>query len=198
MRIRKFLLKVHLYGGLICFWYLIILGTSSLNFNHDFSFMQSEGALEEWSRSVKIGNDFRDDLLLSETLRDSLSLIGWPLPWETWHDSTGVFHFALEHPGKRYVIDYTFRDQRAKVQEVSKGYWRIFNSMHGGGAVPNSFFMNAWKWYSRVTVVFVVFSVLSGIYLWLSANCDKKTGWYTLLFSLVVSITWMLQLYFNG
>jgi hypothetical protein len=161
--------------------------------------MQNQGKTETWSKPVRLANNFKDDLLLSETLRDSLSLIGWPLPWETWHDSTGIFHFALEHPGKRYVVDYAFADQVARVQEIRKGFWPIFNAMHGsGGGVPNSMFMRAWKWYTRITVGLVVFSVLLGIYLWYNGRRDKKAGWYTLLISLVVSLAWMFQLYSNG
>ncbi|MEX2230833.1 MAG: hypothetical protein WD824_01635 [Cyclobacteriaceae bacterium] len=198
MRIRNLLLKIHLYSGLICFWYLIILGTSSLDFNHHFSFMRNDEGPQTWSKPVRLTNNFQDDLLLSETIRDSLFLIGWPLPWETWHDSTGVFHFALEHPGKRYVVDYTFTDNIARVQEIPKGFWRVFNAMHGSGAVPNSIFMHAWKWYSRITVVLVVFSVFLGIYIWYNGRRDKKTGWYTLLISLILSLAWMLQLYYSG
>ncbi|MDX2150442.1 MAG: hypothetical protein SFV54_06895 [Bryobacteraceae bacterium] len=31
---RKLLLKVHLYGGLVTCWYLLIYGWTSLAFNH--------------------------------------------------------------------------------------------------------------------------------------------------------------------
>lgn len=195
---RKLFLKVHLYSGLICFWYLIILGTSSLNFNHHFSFMKGDRKPESWHRKVNLNNDFNDDSVLSHTLRDSLSLVGWPLPWETWHDTTGVFHFALEHPGKRYVVDYTFHDQTARVQEIPKGFWGIFNAMHGMGSVPNAPFMYAWKWYSHLTVVLVVFSVILGVYLWYRGRRDRKSGLYILVASVTVSLVWMLQLYLFG
>ena len=195
---RNLLLKVHLYSGLICFWYLIILGTSSLNFNHHFPFMDGNGDVRHWSEKVSIQNNFNDDQLLAHTLRDSLSLIGWPLPWETWHDSTGVFHFALQHPGKRYLIDYTFTDQTARVQEVPKGLWGIFNAMHGMGSVPNSLLMDAWMWYSRATVVLIVFSVFTGVYLWYRGRRDKNLGFYAILASVIVSLAWMLQLYLYG
>lgn len=198
MRLRKLILKIHLYSGLICFWYLIILGTSSLNFNHHFPFMQSEGHQKTWSERIQLTNNFTDDLKLSEVIRDSLSLIGWPLPWETWHDSTHIFHFAIEQPGKRYVVDYSFISQVARVQETAKGFWKVFNSLHGGGAVPNSLFMNAWKWYARITVVLVIFSVFLGIYLWYDGKRDKKAGWYILITCLILSMAWMLQLYLIG
>ena len=100
MHIRKLLLRIHLYSGLVCFWYLIILGTSSLNFNHHFSFMENNNDSSVWSTSIQSPGQRHDDLHLSEALRDSLGLIGWQHPWETCRDTTGLFHFALELPGK--------------------------------------------------------------------------------------------------
>lgn len=198
---RKLLLKVHLYSGLVCFWYLLILGTSSLDFNHEFSFMSTEPAAEQtkiWEKEILITESSGDDLLLSHSIRDSLALIGWPLPWETWRDSTGRLHFAVHHPGKRYVIDYDFGNHIASVAETPRGGWQIFNAMHGMGAVPGSAFMHAWKWYSRITVVLVIFSIFTGIYLWYRSSRDLKTGLYVLMGSLLISLAWMLQLYFQG
>ena len=195
---RKLLLKIHLYSGLICFWYLIILGISSLNFNHRFAFMESGNAVETWSEEISVPRNFSDDRYLSESIRDSLSLIGWPLPWETWHDSTGVFHFALQHPGKRYIVDYDFKNRVAYVQEARRGFWGVFNSLHGIGSVPNSWFMDCWKWYTCITTALVIFSVIAGIYLWYRSNRDKRTGLYVILFSAIVSIGWMFQLYYHG
>lgn len=195
---RRTFLKFHLYSGLICFWYLIILGTSSLNFNHHFSFMEKRGEAETWSKTVRLVNSFQDDGVLSETLRDSLSLIGWPLPWETYHDSTGVFHFTVQHPGKKYVIAYSFDDQVAHVEETPKGFWPIFNAMHGVGAIPNSGFMRLWSGYTTATVILVIFSALTGIYVWYRGNRDKKPGFYTLVASLLISLAWMLEMYLNG
>ena len=198
MTLKNAILKIHLYSGLICFWYLCVLGTSSLNFNHHFSFMQGGGEKISWSETISLTNNYPDDLLLSEMIRDSLSLIGWPLPWETWHDSTGVFHFALEQPAKSYVIDYSFDSQVAKVVESRKGFWPVFNSLHAGGMVPNAPFMYGWQWYSRIAVFLLIFSVLGGIYMWYRGRRDKKAGWYVLVIGLVVSLGWMLQLYIIG
>jgi len=198
MRLRSLVLKIHFYGGLVCFWYLIVLGISSLHFNHHFSFMDQSGDSIMWTHRILIKNHSSDDLTLSEAIRDSLSLIGWPLPWETWRDSTGHFHFALEQPGRRYVIDYSLTDNVAEVQETQKGFWRVFNSLHGAGGVPNAPFLQVWSWYTRFTVIGVMFSVFSGIYLWFSGKKDKKSGLFTLIISLAVAILWMIQLYLKG
>lgn len=198
MRLRNLVLKIHFYGGLACFWYLIVLGISSLHFNHHFSFMDQAGDPITWTDRILIANHGSDDVTLSDAIRDSLSLIGWPLPWETWRDSTSTFHFALEQPAKRYVIDYYFTDHIAYVQETQKGFWRVFNSLHGAGGVPNAPFLQVWNWYTRVTVIAVVLSVFSGIYLWSSGNRNKKSGLYMLVISLAIAILWMIQLYIKG
>lgn len=195
---RNLLMKIHLYSGLICFWYLVILATSSLNFNHHFAFMESDGTTENWSKPLNVTNAFQDDQTFSEAIRDSLSLIGWPLPWETYHDTTGVFHFAVQHPGKRYEIDFSQKEQLARVRETPQGFWSVFNSLHGAGAVPNSAFMQAWQWYTRITAVLVVFSVIVGVYLWHQSRRDRKAGLYTLMFSLIIALMWMLEMHLNG
>ena len=195
---RRFFLKIHIYSGLICFWYLIILGTSSLDFNHQFAFMQGDLETEQWTASFPVDKTIKDNDALSELIRDSLALIGWPLPWEIRRDTTGIFHFALQHPGKRYVIDYNLNDGTAHVSETPRGSWPIFNALHGMGSVPRSGFMDFWKWYSRLTVVLVVFSVCSGVYLWHRGRREKRSGWYVLLISFGLSLLWMVQLYFIG
>ena len=46
MKWTKWILKIHLYGGLVCFWYLIILAISSLDFHHHFNFMENKLSAE--------------------------------------------------------------------------------------------------------------------------------------------------------
>jgi hypothetical protein len=198
MRMGNLLLKFHLYSGLICFWYLLILGLSALNFNHHFPFMQSHGKVTDWTKTVQLSNTFHDDLKVSEALRDSLSLIGWPLPWETYRDSTGIFHFSVEQPGKRYVISYSFNNRIAQVQESRKGFWQVVNALHGSGGVPNSVVMEGWTWYTRLTIVLVLFSLFLGISMWYRGIRDKKAGRYILVGSTLLTIAWMLELYFIG
>ncbi|MDA0194690.1 MAG: hypothetical protein O2887_06410 [Bacteroidetes bacterium] len=96
---RKILLKIHLYGGLAGFWYLIILGTSSLNYNHHFEFMDGKKEPKDWSKIIAIDNGL-ENAPLAQTLRDSLGIIGWPLFWTFKRDSLS-FEFNLEQPGKK-------------------------------------------------------------------------------------------------
>jgi hypothetical protein len=195
---RKLLLSVHFYGGLACFWYLIILGVSSLNFNHHFPFMDGNKNETEWARTVSHITEDQENLKVSEDLRDSLGLVGWPLYWETWRDSTGIFHFVVEQPGKRYEIDYSFQDRTARVKETQKNFWRVFNALHGFGSVPRAPFMDLWSWYTRLTVLVVVFSVMSGVYLWYTSNRDRQGGNITLALSMLGALGFMIYMYLIG
>jgi hypothetical protein len=140
----------------------------------------------------------QENLKVSEDVRDSLGLVGWPLPWETWRDSAGLFHFALEQPGKRYVINYSFRDKHVRVKETQKNFWRVFNALHGFGSVPGAPFMDLWSWYTRLTLLVVIFSVISGIYLWYKDTRQKQSGSITLVLSLLSTVGFMIYMYLMG
>jgi hypothetical protein len=194
---QSLLRKIHIYGGLMCFWYLIILGISSLHFNHDFGFMEQWGESTQWpQRSLRL-DPKQEDLKLAEAVRDSLSLMGWPFPWEMRRDSTSLY-FVMEQPAKRYVITYGFADHYVHVTEIDKGFWRVFNSLHGSGAVPNGPFTKAWQWYTRATVFVVILSIATGIYLWLKSNEERRTGLYVLLAGVSSTVLWMIKLYLWG
>lgn len=198
MTIRRLILKVHFYGGILCFWYLLILGFSSLHYNHNFAFVNKPHEPSTWSHPMKLAGEFADDRQLAEVVRDSLDLVGWPLPWETRRDSIGTIHVVVVHPGKRYVIEYSQATSSATVIETPTGFWHVFNSLHGFGVMPKAPITYAWSWYTRITIAVVIFAVFSGIYLWFIGNKNKKSGFYTLAISFSLAVMWMLQMYFNG
>jgi hypothetical protein len=189
--------KIHIYGGLACFWYLVILGISSLQFNHHFGFMEHSADSTVWESRILPLDPKQDDLKLAESIRDSLSIMGWPLPWRMWRDSASLF-FEMEQPAKRYFITYTFDNGTLHVVETGKGFWRVFNSLHGAGKVPNGPFTMLWHWYTRMTILIVILSVFTGIYIWLKSKQDKKTGLALLSLTVSGTIFWMLKLYLWG
>jgi hypothetical protein len=52
--LRRISLNVHIYGGLLCFSYLIILGISVLNFNHPFAFTKPQDNATTWTPAMAI------------------------------------------------------------------------------------------------------------------------------------------------
>jgi hypothetical protein len=95
---RKWLLNIHLYGGLICAPYLIIFGFSSLHFNHHFGFAEAELKSIEWQAPLNTQPD-KDDNAMAEAVRNDLGLMGWTLPWKMKREPSGDVEFDLERPG---------------------------------------------------------------------------------------------------
>lgn len=187
---RNKLIKWHLYAGLLCFPYFIIFGISSLNFNHHFSFMQPGKNSSHWQKQIDIP-PYQNDQQFADAVRDSLSLMGWTPPWEIKKDSAG-FQFMITHPGKDYVVSAFNNQPIIKVEETPKGFWTVFNSLHGfNEEIPGApAFINSWGIYSNVAVFVMLFSILSGIYIFSRNKKEKKSGLFILFgclgFSLLI------------
>src|SRR3981081_1479890 len=101
MPLRKWILRVHLYGALVCSSYLILFGVSSLMFNHPMAFTEPKEVEKRWEQSWAIGK-LADDQAEGGDVREGLGLIGWA--YETGRDPDGNLHFPLSRPGKDYRI----------------------------------------------------------------------------------------------
>jgi hypothetical protein len=187
---RKWMLNIHLYGGLLCAPYLIIFGFSSLHFNHHFSFVTRNGDPQKWELPLQLEPMTNNDAM-AESVRDSLGLMGWPLPWQTKRDSGGDLQFTMERPGKSYAIRTELKQHLARVESRSKGFWQVVNSLHALGSVPNSKFTPWWSWYTELCTGFVVFAAISGIYLWLNSKRERQIGLISLIAGLLASLALM-------
>ena len=192
---RSFLLKVHIYTGLLCSSYLLVFGISSLNFNHKFGKPGNETV--KWERSLKVVNA-ENDAALSATVRDALGLIGWVVAWETGRDDRGNLHFSLERPGKRYIIHVLFDENRVKVEETRLGFWAVVNSLHALMRLPSSPFMTLWGVYTELCVWVVLFSSASGIYLWTRRRSERLVGWILLGCASGTSLLFMSYVWWRG
>lgn len=189
---RNLFLKLHLYAGLLCFPYFIVFGISSLHINHEFSFMQPDPATRQWQRDVPI-RQVADNQLLAETIRDSLGLMGWA-PWWEQNRQTRAYTFQVTHPGKQYRIQANLLENRVRVEERSKGFWPVLNSLHFlGESIPGAPLpINSWQYYQDFSVVVMLFSILSGFYLFVKKRRETLAGLLVLgcctLFSLLLMI----------
>ena len=71
---RKWILRIHLYGGLLCSSYLILFGISSLLFNHEPKFAKPREQKVTWERAVSPGKCADN---AARAVRDELGLNGW-------------------------------------------------------------------------------------------------------------------------
>ena len=192
---RSFLLKVHIYSGLLCSSYLLIFGISSLNYNHEFGKPTNQKVA--WERSLKL-DDKGNDMAVSEAIRDELGLIGWSLPWENRRDEHGNLHFGVSRPGKAYTIHALFNENRVRVAETRRGFWAVINSLHGKMGVPSSRFMSLWGAYTELCTWVVLFSAASGVYLWTRRQKERFIGWFFLAGATVPSLLLMFYVWWRG
>ena len=192
---RSLLLKIHIYGGLLCSSYLLIFGISSLNYNHNFGKPANEKVT--WERSLELVN-VEDNMALSESVRDKLGLIGWSLPWDTRRDDRGNLHFGLSRPGKYYLIHVLLDENRVTVEETRRGFWAVINSLHARMGVPSSRFMNLWGVYTELCTWVVLFSAASGVYLWTRRQQERVVGWILLAGASGTSLLLMVYVWCGG
>jgi hypothetical protein len=194
---RKWILNLHLYGGLICAPYLIIFGFSSLHFNHHFSFVNTDSKTIEWNAPLSIESG-ADAEAVGRSVRDSLGLIGWPVPWRSKRGVTGDWEIAIERPGKSYVIHTRSSEHQARVEERRKGVWQVINSLHALRDVPNSSYAFLWGIYTEVCTWFVFLAAVSGVYLWANSRRERRAGAITALAAGLTAIALMGFVFFRG
>ena len=188
---RKWILNLHLYGGLFCFGSLLVLGLSSLEFNHHFGFGNPPPQVSHWDVKVALPTT-REPVAAATELRDRLGLMGWPLPWTMNRETNGNFRFDIERPGKSYTVHALAAEGTVRVDERSKGLWRVVASMHAVGDVPGSPLARFWGYYTEVCIWFVVFAAGSGVWLWASSKRERVAGILVLVASAAASLFFVL------
>lgn len=139
-----------------------------------------------------------DNDAFANSLRDSLGLMGWTIPWNMKREPGGDLQFDLERPGKSYTIKTVLQDHRVLVEERHKGFWQVVNSLHGSGQLPNSKFVPFWGIYTEICTGFVVFAGASGLYLWVNSRRERKAGLVTASAALAFSLFLMLFVVLRG
>jgi hypothetical protein len=194
---RAWVLKVHLYGGLLCAPYLLIFGISSLHFNHRFEFMKAGGEKAAWEAPLRVALPAENPKAV-EAARAALGLAGWQIPPKTKRDAEGNLRFDLERPGKGYTVHVLAGEGKARVEERRKGFWATFNALHALGPVPGSSLARAWGWYTEVCAGWTLFAAVSGVWLWAVSRRERLAGKATLLAALAASVGAMLWATFWG
>ena len=190
---RKWVLRIHLYFGLLCCPYLIVFGISSLNFNHPFEFTRPAENRVTWERNVQLPPVTADNEAVSEAVRDALGLIGWTIPWETHRDAdSGNLHFGLARPGKHYTIHVLRESGGVRVDERREGYWTVLRHIHGNKGVPRSRLMSVWGGYTELCTQFVLFAAVSGVYLFAARKRERLLGFGVLGVATVLSLLFMV------
>ena len=196
--IRKWVLNLHLYGGLLGSSYLVILGLSSIAFNHHMAPDRALLPAITWQHPLTMSVT-GDDMEVASKARDALGLFGWPLPWEMHREVNDDLRFDLARPGKYYSIHLNQDKKMIYVAEKRTGYLSVIRELHGfSGELPGAKFMNIWSVYTEATTWIVFLSLISGVYLWLKRPKERKTGTVYMLAGLTVFFIIFLFIWLIG
>jgi hypothetical protein len=210
---RKIILNIHMYGGLLCFSYLIIFGLSSLNFNHPFAFTRAKSEPKVWEKAIELrdlprttpqmSNDERVKTKAdaNHQVRRALNLFGHQRPWKEsfWNtQDPNHYHASLVRPGREYEVDVYLDRGLANVKETRTGTWNILRHLHGlHGTMPGSPFVSTWAIYTEICTFFVLFAGASGVYLWTIRKNERRLGYILIASAGVVSIAMMILMSTN-
>lgn len=207
--LRKIALYVHIYGGLLCFSYLILLGISVLNFNHPVAFTKPSANETTWMQSISIPGLVKPD---GKTPADAMQRLNnaailhamgsfaesYPNSNGSWA-SPGIYHAHLVRPGKEYEIDVHVDEGTEKVTQTKTGLWTLIRDLHGSYFIyADSVLASTWSWYTNLCTFVVVFAGISGIYLWTHRRRERRIGLLVFGIATVVSLTLMLFVTFHG
>jgi hypothetical protein len=208
--LRKIILNIHIYGGLICFSYLILLGISTLNFNHPFAFTTG-GSTTTWTQPLKLPalartEDKNGQELLrlradnNQTILHALGSFAFPTSafngdWK----NADTYHAHFARVGKEYDIDVHVDQGSATITQTRKNVWTLIRELHGEhGAYAESIFASTWAWYTDLCVCVVIAAGISGVYLWTRRRRERRIGLIFLAAATAVSLALMLVIALHG
>ena len=212
---RKIILNIHIYAGLLCFGYLVVFGVSSLSFNHPAKFVRGRGETRTWERTIELPRDLprtTADMTSEQrvaakseannAVRVALGLFGHQRPWQEsgWDQKNpNHYHASLVRPGVAYEVDVHLESKTAVVQETRTSAWEVMARLHGfHGEMPGSALVSTWAWYTELCTFAVLFAGGSGVYLWTRRRNERRIGRVILGSAGAVSLALMLYLTLHG
>jgi uncharacterized iron-regulated membrane protein len=114
-------------------------------------------------------------------------------------EANNDLRFDLSRPGKYYTIHLNQNENMIYVKEKRLGFTSVILQLHGfSGELPGSEYMNLWSVYTEVTTWVVLFSLISGVYLWLKRAKGGKPGTVYLVVGLIGFIIITLYIWIVG
>lgn len=200
-KLRRFLNKFHVYGGLFTAGFLIAFAFSAFYHQHHLKYPKEGSKTVQWEQQLTLP-DIPDNLEYKLAVRDSLGLFGHAPWWEDYTDSLGIHHFMISRPGKQYWITVPGEGNVYKVDEVRTGFWNVLFQLHplsagmqGHGKGP--FFIRAWKIVSLPMALVLLGVMIISIHFWMTRSFSRRRSWFIVagiaLFPLILMICiWLL------
>lgn len=168
---RRWLLDLHLYLGLVCLPYTVLLGVSSLLLNHDVE----RSASSHWEQPVTAALA-GDDASQATALRDALGLRGDVLAHTLARTADGTLRFQVMGPGREHKIALG-ADGVARVDETDHGVIGVLRGLHGRRGLAGAEAWGAsWGLYTDLTTFSLLFAIGTGLVLFWPRRAERWLG----------------------
>jgi hypothetical protein len=154
---RRWLLDLHLYLGLLCLPYVVVFGLSSILLNHGLQ----RATKTEWSAQIAPPADAAPAQRAAEVLH-ALALTGNVLPHTLKSTDGGALAFQALRPGRSYQVEFA-PSGAVRVAERDGGVLGIVRALHGLHDTQSSRWMLGWALYTELTTAMLLFSIASGV-----------------------------------
>jgi hypothetical protein len=179
---RRWLLDLHLYAGLICLPYIVLLGISSIALNHGIGSVTKR----TWTARIEALADAAPDEQ-AQAVRRALGLHVLILGEEVKRTENGNLSFVGVRAGRRYKVSAA-PDGSVHVAERDHGVLGILRALHGSRERWSSRWSFGWSLYTDVTIGVVLFLIVSGILLFAPRRGSRGLNVVATVSGLVVCI----------
>lgn len=164
---RRWLLDLHLYLGLICLPYVVLFGVSSLLLNHG---LQRE-TTSEWSAQLAPLGDSEPSAQAAAALR-ALDLRGGVLAHTLKRGDSGELAFRAIRPGRSYQVAVA-ANGAVRVVERDSGVLGVVRDLHGASDTQGAVWNLGWALYTELATAVLLFSIVSGALLVLPRPSER-------------------------
>jgi len=191
---RKWVMQLHIYGGLFFFGFLIVFALSSLLLNHKPLFLWQGSTTSAWDQPLSGISQYADPWKRAAIVQDQVGVGGRVLhPVIT---KAGDLNFDVARPGRRYTMHVT--GNSAHIDEYRAGLVETLTEMHGVRPTNNSIWLNLWAWYQIIGALALVGSAITGVFLWAIRPRERIVGWTLLASATAASLLFILYIRAKG
>ncbi len=152
---------------------------SSLLFSHPVNRLERPGPVREWTDTLMAPVTQADPGGVARRAASELGLVGRVVPDVPEWSATDGLAFAVARPGYRYTV----RVQQTGVVAVTgqrQGLTVVLKGLHDARQYPDSIPLTLWWNFTHITIALLLFSTISGIFLWTGSGRFPISGWQLL------------------
>ncbi len=170
---------LHLYVGLFVSPFIVLYAAGAVLFNHGWM-LQSEAAPESYTAAVILPEE-TDSIQLAKAVLRQIGVRGEIGNVRRDVRANRVI-IPVDQPGQTTRIVVDVAAGVATVERQDRGlrhaltYLHLMPGQHLVAIRGNWVFMRLWRWMTDATVYLILFSTVSGIYLWLLVRADRRAG----------------------